>query len=140
MADFIEGELTRLRFTDIKRMDVGTQVLDGQQLRLPPVILGTYAPGNGNGWIYLVSKLRAGLVANACRTVHGRARVAPAATPRLRKDRLVIIELLWQTILRRLHVICEILFAFCRAYFSEFQILSARVRVQSSVCLRFVSE
>src|SRR4029453_8284269 len=58
------------------------------------------APGNGNGWTYLVSKLRAGIVANACRTVHGKARVAPVATPHLRKDRLVIMAVLWRTILR----------------------------------------
>src|SRR6266542_203171 len=49
------------------------------------------APGNGNGWIYLVSKLRAGPVANACRTVHGRARAALAPAPYFRKFRLVIM-------------------------------------------------
>ena len=49
------------------------------------------APGTGSGWIYFVSKLRAGLVANACRTVHGEARAALAPTPYFRKDRLVIM-------------------------------------------------
>ncbi len=35
--------------------------------------------------------LRAGLAANACRTVQGRARAALAPTPYFRKDRLVIV-------------------------------------------------
>lgn len=47
--------------------------------------------------MYLVSKLRAGLEANACRKVHGKAKLAPAAAPDLRKDRRVIMRLLWRT-------------------------------------------
>jgi hypothetical protein len=50
------------------------------------------APGTGSGWMYLVKRLRAGLVANACRTVHGKAKVALAAAPHLRKDLLVIMD------------------------------------------------
>jgi hypothetical protein len=49
------------------------------------------APGNGSGWIYFVSMLRAGLAANAWRTVHGRDRAALAPTPYFRKFRLVIV-------------------------------------------------
>ena len=49
------------------------------------------APGNGSGWINLVSKLRAGLLANACRTVQGRAKAALAPALYLRKCRLVIM-------------------------------------------------
>ena len=49
------------------------------------------APGNGSGWMYLVSMLRAGLAANACRTVHGRAKAALAPAPYFRKVRLVIM-------------------------------------------------
>jgi hypothetical protein len=48
-------------------------------------------PGTGSGWIYLVNKLRAGPVANACLTVHGRATAALAPAPYFRKDRLVIM-------------------------------------------------
>ena len=48
-------------------------------------------PGNGNGWIYFVSVLRAGLAANACRTVHGSVRAALAPTLYFRKCRLVIV-------------------------------------------------
>ena len=71
------------------------------------------APGNGNGWIYLVSKLCDGLSANAWRTVHGRVSPALAAAPHLRKDRLVIMPPLWWTMLRWLRIACETLVAFC---------------------------
>jgi hypothetical protein len=47
-------------------------------------------PGTGSGWINLVSKLRAGLDANASRTGHGIARAALAFVPYFRKVRLVI--------------------------------------------------
>jgi hypothetical protein len=53
------------------------------------------APGTGSGWIYFVSKLRAGLAARAWRTVHGRARAALAPALHLRKDRLVIIMIIF---------------------------------------------
>jgi hypothetical protein len=49
------------------------------------------APGNGTGWIYFVSMLRAGLAANAWRTVHGRAKLALAPVLYFRKFRLVIL-------------------------------------------------
>jgi hypothetical protein len=49
------------------------------------------APGNGRGWIYFVSKLRAGGAANARRTVHGKLTAALAPTLYFRKDRLVIM-------------------------------------------------
>jgi hypothetical protein len=52
------------------------------------------APGNGTGWIYFVSMLRAGGAANACRTVQGRASAALAPAPYLRKDRLVIVMII----------------------------------------------
>jgi hypothetical protein len=78
------------------------------------------APGNGNGWIYFVSKLRAGLglVANACRTAHGDAKAALAAAPHLKKDRLVIIagQITGQYI-GSLCVICETLSVFCWSCF-----------------------
>jgi hypothetical protein len=50
------------------------------------------APGNGSGWIYFVSKLRGGGVANAWRTVRGSAKAAPTPALHLRKDRLVIMR------------------------------------------------
>jgi hypothetical protein len=86
--------------------------------------------------MYFVSKLRAGMVPNACRTAHGRARPAPAATPHLRKDRLVIMDPLWLTKLRLLYVTCEKLVAFCRVCFSEFRMVSNGVGAQSRGCLR----
>jgi len=49
--------------------------------------------GNGTGWIYFVSRMRAGLAANACRTVHGRDSAALAPAPYFRKFRLVIIHI-----------------------------------------------
>jgi hypothetical protein len=48
------------------------------------------APGKGTGWMYF-RRLRAGLAANACRTVHGNARAALAPALYFRKDRLVIV-------------------------------------------------
>src|SRR5206468_10939786 len=98
------------------------------------------APGNGSGWIYLVKRLRAGLVANACRTVHGRASVALAAAPHLRKDRLVIMALLWPTTLGWLRVLCEILVAFCLPGFLVCIFCETEFCAWSSVCLRFISE
>jgi hypothetical protein len=55
------------------------------------------APGNGSGWIYFVSMLRAGLAANACRTVHGRAkqRCSCAVFQKISSGHFVIVSLLF---------------------------------------------
>jgi hypothetical protein len=45
--------------------------------------------------MYFVSTLRAGGAANACRTLQGRASAALAPAPHLRKDRLVIVMIIF---------------------------------------------
>lgn len=42
MADFLIAELTQLGATDIQREELGKQVLDGQEIDLPPAVLATY--------------------------------------------------------------------------------------------------
>lgn len=41
MADFVEAELQALGVTT-RKVDVGMQTLDGQEVHLPPVILGSF--------------------------------------------------------------------------------------------------
>jgi hypothetical protein len=64
--------------------------------------------------MYFVSMLRAGLAANACRTVQGRAREALAPAPYFRKDRLVIMAAIMGGVSQKLCKTCETLAMFCR--------------------------
>ena len=45
MADWLEHEMRRLNVSCVERADVGMQELEGETVKLPPILLGTYSSG-----------------------------------------------------------------------------------------------